>query len=99
LTPAHVQVHGPLPVTVDGVPAVHRFTAGVVEVTEPLALPQAPFPGGVSTTPTVQAVADASSSAHEQRRTSVRTAAILALPSEDTVASTLRRRVRACGER
>jgi hypothetical protein len=99
LTPAHVQVQGPLPVTIDGVPAVHSCPVGAVEAAAPLALPQAPFCGCVSTTPTVQAVADARSSAQGGQRTSARTGAILARPSGGGVASTRRRRVRACGER
>jgi hypothetical protein len=42
--PAQVQVHGPLPLTALGVPAVHRLV-GVRVRTAPLSLPQTPFTG------------------------------------------------------
>jgi hypothetical protein len=48
LSPAQVHVHGPLPETALGVPALHRFV-GVVASDWPLSLPQTPFVGGAVT--------------------------------------------------
>ena len=43
LLPLHVQFHGPLPVTVEAVPAVQRFVEGIVIKVCPLLLPQEPL--------------------------------------------------------
>ena len=44
-SPLHIQVHGPLPVTVEGVPALQRFAMGVVVKVPPLLPPHAPLTG------------------------------------------------------
>jgi hypothetical protein len=41
--PMHVHAHGPVPVTVDGVPALQRFVVGAEVNVPPLEEPQAPF--------------------------------------------------------
>jgi hypothetical protein len=43
LLPAHVHVHGPLPVTVEAVPALHRLVVGAVLVVSPFADPHTPL--------------------------------------------------------
>jgi hypothetical protein len=43
LLPAQVQLQGPLPLTADAVPALHRFAVGAVLTVPLFALPQAPF--------------------------------------------------------
>ena len=43
LLPAQLQFHGPLPVTVDAVPAVQRLPVGAVLAATPFALPHAPL--------------------------------------------------------
>jgi hypothetical protein len=45
LAPLHVQLHGPLPLTDDGVPALQRFADGLLEVATPLAEPHVPLTG------------------------------------------------------
>lgn len=41
--PAQFQSHGPLPVTRDGLPAVHRSSSGAFLTATPLAAPQVPL--------------------------------------------------------
>jgi hypothetical protein len=41
--PAHVHDQGPLPLTADGVPVLHRLLVGTVVMDPPLMLPQVPF--------------------------------------------------------
>jgi hypothetical protein len=43
LLPVQDQFHGPLPVTVEAVPALHRFVAGALLAALPLAVPHEPF--------------------------------------------------------
>jgi hypothetical protein len=43
LIPAHVQLHGPLPVKAEVVPAEQRFAVGATVRVLPLLLPQVPF--------------------------------------------------------
>jgi hypothetical protein len=43
--PVHNHVHGPVPVTVDAVPAEHRFVAGAEVNVPPLEDPHTPFTG------------------------------------------------------
>ena len=45
LAPAQLHDHGPLPLTVDAVPAVQRFAVGLVLTVPPFEEPQAPFTG------------------------------------------------------
>ena len=58
LSPAQVQVQGPLPVTVLGVPALQRLVSGGVLEVPPLAEPHWPFttcgPKGLNVAMTVQ---------------------------------------------
>jgi hypothetical protein len=49
LLPLQLHAHGPLPVTVDGLPVVQRPAVGEVVRATPLALPQMPVTGGVNT--------------------------------------------------
>ena len=46
LLPAQVHDHGPLPLTVDAVPAVQRLAVGAVLTDAPFEEPHAPFTGG-----------------------------------------------------
>ena len=46
LLPAQLHAHGPLPLTVEAVPAVQRFAVGLALTVVPFALPHAPFTGG-----------------------------------------------------
>ena len=46
LLPAQFQRHGPLPVTVDAVPAAQRFAVGAVLTDAPFEEPHVPFTGG-----------------------------------------------------
>ena len=43
LAPVQVHVHGPAPLTVVAVPALHRLAVGAELTAVPLALPQAPL--------------------------------------------------------
>ena len=43
LIPAQVQIHGPVPVTAEGVPAVQRLVVGIEARVWPLELPQVPL--------------------------------------------------------
>lgn len=43
LLPAQVQSHGPLPVTAEAVPALHRLAVGALLAAVPFAEPQAPL--------------------------------------------------------
>ena len=43
LLPAQLHAHGPMPLTVEAVPAVQRFAVGAVLTDAPFALPHAPF--------------------------------------------------------
>jgi hypothetical protein len=45
LEPAHDQLHGPLPLTADAVPVLHRFVVTALLAGTPFALPQAPLTG------------------------------------------------------
>jgi hypothetical protein len=45
LRPLQVQAHGPLPLTAEAAPAVHKLVIGVVVTAMPLVVPQAPFTG------------------------------------------------------
>ena len=45
LLPAQLHAHGPLPLTVDAVPAVQRFAVGAVLTDAPFEEPHAPFTG------------------------------------------------------
>jgi len=45
LLPAQLQLHGPLPLTVDAAPALQRLAVGAVLTDAPFALPHAPFTG------------------------------------------------------
>ncbi len=40
--PAHVQLHGPEPLTAEAVPAAHKLVVGAVATVVPLAEPHAP---------------------------------------------------------
>jgi len=43
LLPAQLQLHGPLPATVEALPALQRLAVGAVLATTPFALPHAPL--------------------------------------------------------
>ena len=43
--PAQVHVHGPVPPTADGVPALQRFVVGATDTVVPLAVPHTPLIG------------------------------------------------------
>jgi hypothetical protein len=43
LLPAHVQVQGPVPVTAEVVPALHRLVVGALLTATPLAEPHTPL--------------------------------------------------------
>ena len=45
LTPMHVQLHGPVPVTTDAVPEVQKLAVGAVVKVPPLLVPHAPLTG------------------------------------------------------
>lgn len=49
LLPAQLHAHGPLPLTVDAVPAVQRLAVGLALTVVPFALPHAPFTGCAAT--------------------------------------------------
>jgi hypothetical protein len=46
LLPAQLQFHGPVPVTAEAVPALHRLAVGALATVVPPALPYTPFTGG-----------------------------------------------------
>ena len=43
LMPTHVHVHGPVPLTIDALPALHRFVVGTLWKLPPLDDPHVPF--------------------------------------------------------
>src|SRR3954447_15193265 len=43
LRPMQLQVHGPIPVTMEAVPVLHRLVVGALVRVTPLAPPQAPY--------------------------------------------------------
>ena len=45
LLPAQVHAHGPLPLTAEAAPVLHRFAVGAVLTDPPFALPHTPFTG------------------------------------------------------
>ena len=57
LLPAQLHAHGPLPLTLELVPAVQRFAVGAVLTDAPFALPHAPFTGCAATALVAEQVA------------------------------------------
>ena len=57
LLPAQLHDHGPLPLTVEAVPAVQRFAVGAVLTVAPFELPHAPFTGCAEATFVAEQVA------------------------------------------
>ena len=50
LLPAQLQLHGPLPATVDAAPALQRLAVGAALAVAPFALPHAPLTAGGGST-------------------------------------------------
>ena len=57
LLPAQLHDHGPLPLTVDAVPALQRLAVGAALTVPPFEEPHAPFTGGAEATFVAEQVA------------------------------------------
>jgi hypothetical protein len=75
LAPAHVQVqvHGPLPLTDEGVPVVHRPVDGAVVAATPFALPHCPLTGLGGSESTVESARESSAESTVSATTSLAT--------------------------